>query len=193
MQHLPDQSSMTTINVLKSIFARHGIPTQLRSDGGPQFNCRNMKEFAIQYEFDNVISSPGYPKSNGMVERHIQTLKRMLTKAAEDGRDPYLSLLEYRNMPLANNLPSPSVMLMGRKLRGILPEPQVQQTIYTTAKQQLKRRQQRDKYCHDKHAKNLKEFEIGDNVRVQEGKQWKPATIIAKTNQPQIRNSQRRW
>lgn len=49
MQILPDQSSSTTVNILKSMFARHGIPVQLRSDGGPQFDCKNMKDFAKLY------------------------------------------------------------------------------------------------------------------------------------------------
>lgn len=184
MQLLPDQSSLTTVNILKSMFARHGIPTQLRSDGGPQFDCKNMKDFAKLYDFDNIISSPGYPRSNGMVERHIQTLKNMLTKAAEDGRDPYLSLLEYRNMPVSNNLPSPSVMLMGRKLRGILPEVLINKPVNQHAKEELKKRQDRNKHYHDKNAKNLKEFEVGDRVRVQNGKKWIPAFITNKTNQP---------
>ena len=31
--------SSEVITALKSIFARHGIPEQLRSDNGPQYDC----------------------------------------------------------------------------------------------------------------------------------------------------------
>ena len=42
-------------------------------------------------------SSPRYPQSNGMSERAIQTIKNLLRKAFEDGNDPYIALVEYRN------------------------------------------------------------------------------------------------
>ena len=37
------------IRVLKSIFARHGIPEQLRSDNGPQYDSAEFSHFAKQY------------------------------------------------------------------------------------------------------------------------------------------------
>ena len=101
-------SSNTTINILKSIFARHGIPLILRSNGGPQYTCQNFKHFAKSYNFQNIRSSPYYPKSNGMAERHIQTLKQILKKADHDNRDPYVALMEYRNTPIAHNIESPN-------------------------------------------------------------------------------------
>ena len=50
----------------------------------------------------------------------MQTVKRLLTKAKADGKDPYLSLLEYRNTPI-DDVGSPSQLLMSRRLQSILP------------------------------------------------------------------------
>ncbi len=46
------------------------------SDNGPQFAAREYKEFAREWGFYHDTSSPKYPKSNGLVERTIQTVKK---------------------------------------------------------------------------------------------------------------------
>lgn len=45
----------------------------------------------------------------------------MLIKANEDKKILYLCLLEYENTPKSKYLPSPSEILMGRKVNGLLP------------------------------------------------------------------------
>ena len=50
------------ITALKSIFSRYGIPEVLMSENGPQFACSEMKDFATQYQFTHVTSSPLYPR-----------------------------------------------------------------------------------------------------------------------------------
>ena len=49
-----------------------------------------------------MTSSPKYPQSNGLAEKTVQTAKKMFEKAKRDRKDPYLSLLEQRNTPVAN-------------------------------------------------------------------------------------------
>ena len=68
------------INHLKSIFARHGIPEIVVSDNGPQYSCEAFAEFAREYQFQHVTSSPGYPQSNGEAERAVKTIKSLLKK-----------------------------------------------------------------------------------------------------------------
>ena len=58
-------------------------------------------------------------QSNGMVERHIQTIKRMLKTVDQDGKDPNLALLEYGNTPIDRNLKSNQLMFK-RNVRGIV-------------------------------------------------------------------------
>lgn len=93
---LPDLTARTAIQKMKSAFARHGIPKELVSGHVP-FASFEIKLFA---EFKLTHSSPGFPQSNGLAERMIQTVKRALKKAAKTGTDPHLLLLSLRNTPV---------------------------------------------------------------------------------------------
>ncbi|KAK2183299.1 hypothetical protein NP493_317g02103 [Ridgeia piscesae] len=46
---LEDLSSTNTISHMKSIMARHGLPSVVVSDNGPQFSSREFRQFAMQY------------------------------------------------------------------------------------------------------------------------------------------------
>ena len=115
---LSSTTSIAIIAVLKSIFARHGVPETFRSDNGPQYISIDFSEFAQSYGFQHITSSPRYPQSNGQAERTVQTVKRMLKQAT----DPYLALLNYRATPFPWCKLSPSELLMGRKLRTNIPQ-----------------------------------------------------------------------
>ena len=51
-----------------------------------------------------------------MSERTIQTIKNLLRKADDEGNDPYIALLEYRNTPITGLQESPAQLLMSRML-----------------------------------------------------------------------------
>lgn len=51
-----------------------------------------------------------------MIERTIQTIKGLSIKALKNKEDLFLTILNYNSTP-KQNLPAPSVMLMGRRLR----------------------------------------------------------------------------
>ena len=110
---LNSTTSQAVISSLKSIFSHHGIPTVLVSDNGPQFDSRDMKEFASTYGFQHITSSPYYPQSNGLAERMVNTVKSLL----RDTSDSYLALLSYRATlwPWCNY--SPSELLIGRRVK----------------------------------------------------------------------------
>ena len=115
---LPDTKSTTVITYTKSIFARHGIPSEVISDNGPQYSSMDFSLFAKQWEFKHTTVSPLYPQANGLVEKEVQIVKNLPTKAKQDRRDPYLGLLEYRNTPI--DVGSPAQLLMSRRLRSII-------------------------------------------------------------------------
>ena len=88
----------------KSIFARHGIPEQVRSDNGPQFDSAEFSYFAKVWGFKHSTSSPRFQQANGKVERGFRTVKNLLTKE----KDPAKTLLAYRSTPLACKFSLPS-------------------------------------------------------------------------------------
>ena len=84
---LTSTSSPEVIKHLKSVFARHGIPEVKMSDNGPQYSSEQFTDFADQYGFTHITSSPKYPQSNGAAERAVRTIKELLTKNNTDGGD----------------------------------------------------------------------------------------------------------
>ncbi|TWW61296.1 hypothetical protein D4764_05G0013860 [Takifugu flavidus] len=116
---LQSTSSKTVISYLKTVFARHGVPCELFSDNGPQFSSGEFAVFAKEWGFKHTTPSPTYPKSNGLAESSVKTVKNLLKKSQTN--DSFQkSLLIYRSTPLQNGL-SPAQMLMGRRIRSNLP------------------------------------------------------------------------
>ena len=90
---LEDLTSTSVINHTKSIFARHRIPTQLISDNGPQFSAEEYKAFTKEWGIKHTTSSPHYPQANGLAEKYLQVVKRIMQKAKADNKDPYMAIL----------------------------------------------------------------------------------------------------
>ena len=97
---------------MKSIFCRHGIPDEVMSDNGPQYASSEFSNFAREYGFTHITSSPRYPQSNGESERAVITIKQLLNKS----EDPYKAMLSYRSTPVANGY-SPAELLFSRKIK----------------------------------------------------------------------------
>lgn len=118
---LTGTSSNAVVNHLKSIFARQGIPEEVVSDNGPQYDSEVFRAFAREYKFQHTTSSPKFPQANGEAERAVETVKTLLRKKD----DPYLALLNYRATPLCNGY-SPAELLMSRRIRTTVPTMQSQ-------------------------------------------------------------------
>ena len=80
---LNNTTSKGVIEALKHIFAHHGIPEVLHSDNSPQYSSIGMKEFASAYGFEHITSSPHYPRSNGLAERTVKTIKTLMKKSTD--------------------------------------------------------------------------------------------------------------
>ena len=101
---------------MQSVFVHHGIPETIVSDSGPQYSSKIFSQFAREYSFRHITSSPHYPQANGEAERVVKTIKSLLGKAV----DPYLALLAYHSTPTAVGY-TPSKLLMDRKLCTTVP------------------------------------------------------------------------
>ena len=69
---------------------------------------------ADQWCFDHVTSSPNNPQSNGHIEWHVQTVKRMLKKGGVR-YDVHIALLVLMATPIDSHLPSTAELLYGSK------------------------------------------------------------------------------
>ncbi|XP_026688729.1 uncharacterized protein K02A2.6-like isoform X1 [Diaphorina citri] len=114
-------NAQTIITQCKSVWSRHGIPCQIVSDGGPPFNSQDFARFCQSWDIEHVKTSPHYSKSNGLVERTIQSVKNIMKKCKESNSDVYLGLLQFRNAPKAEGIESPAKLLMSRQLRSNIP------------------------------------------------------------------------
>ena len=155
-------TSGTVISSLKDTFATHGIPDTLMTDNGPQYSSREFEEFAKDWKFEHITSSPHYPQSNGLAESSVKTVKRIIQKG-----DMYKGLLAYRSTPLGNGL-SPAQMLMKRRLKTHLPIlPSLLRTEgdeELSQKREMEKEKQKESF--DRHTKTLPKLKPGETVRV---------------------------
>ena len=78
---LQPATSSSVIGHMQSIFARYGIPEVIVSDNGPQYSSEVFSQFARDYGFKHVTSSPHYPQANGEAERAVKTVKALLRES----------------------------------------------------------------------------------------------------------------
>lgn len=117
-------SSNSTIEALRDLFWRYGLPETLVSDNGPQFTSKVFYEFMHNNAINHIKTAPYMPKSNGQVERYVQTFKQSLMKQTANGADWRRAvqsfLFSYRNMNHSLTGKSPAELFLGRRLRSRL-------------------------------------------------------------------------
>ena len=97
------------------LFSIEGYPDEIVSDNGPPFQSKEFAKFLSGLGIKHTTSSPGYPRSNGFIERHIQIVKNMLSKSSNT-RSFQEVLADLRTTRIGMGLPSPAEILHGRNL-----------------------------------------------------------------------------
>ena len=118
--HLSSICTKAVINGLKSVFARYGVCDVMVSDNGPQFSSNEFSQFAKDWQFQHITSSPHFPSSNGLAESAVKSVKYMIMKCIDSDDDIYKALLAYRTTPLSYGK-SPAQVLFNRRIKGTLP------------------------------------------------------------------------
>ena len=184
VDYLTSTTAAAVIKKLKEQFSRHGIPETVFTDNGPQFVCREFREFEREWESQHSTSSPLHPQSNGKVENSVKTCKLLMKKALLSKGDVHLALLEFRNTPSERDGVSPSQKLFSRRMSARLPttkellKPRVVDGNKVMAGAERAKRKQKDNY--DVKAHSLSPLEVGEFVRVKlPGKQaWSLAKCV---------------
>ncbi|XP_017487155.1 PREDICTED: uncharacterized protein LOC108375524 [Rhagoletis zephyria] len=176
-------NNITSFNVIKEFktwFATFGIPEVLLSDGGKQFDCSEFRAFQKEWNFEHRISSPHFPRSNGLAERYVQEAKNLMKKCLEDNTDIHLALLHHRNTPRLD-LGSPVQRLMNRRTRTLLPtnEKLLNPKIIKNVSKKLTKLKEGEKGTADRNKKQSREYTTQEKVLLRQShNNWVPAYIV---------------
>ena len=166
---------------LEELFSVEGIPDEIMSDNGPPFNGKEFSSYLTGLGIRHTTSSPNYPRSNGFIERQIQTVKRLIEKANSSRRSHQKALTGLRAQPLGDGLPSPSEILHGRSLVTRKASP----VDLTVVRQSLIALQAKYTKSHDKarRSKTQRTLVIGEEVYFLSGKnEWQIGIVTGTTD-----------
>ncbi|KAL5539414.1 hypothetical protein UlMin_045365 [Ulmus minor] len=82
-----------TAFIWKNIVCRFGVPRELVSDHGTQFENEKLQSICDRLGIKKVFSSPAHPKSNGQVEAVNKTIKQTLKKKLEKSKGAWVDEL----------------------------------------------------------------------------------------------------
>ena len=129
-----------------------------------------------------------WPRSNGLVERTVQTVKESFIKSQSDGKTLLDTLQVLRSTPLGNGLPTPAVILQKRNLRGgLLFNSQQLQTKHISdsfVKEKLLSRQSTQFFNSAGRKKCLAPLSVGVPVRDRVSHKWIPGIVQSVCSEP---------
>ena len=116
-----NQEAETVAKVLvKQVFCRYGVPMQVLSDQGANFESRLFQEMCRLLKIDKLRTTAYQPRTNGLIERWHRVLNMMLGKVvSENHRDwhvqlPYV-LAAYRSTEHDVTGYTPNHLFLGRE------------------------------------------------------------------------------
>lgn len=181
MEVFPMKSTTTSamIDVLRHIFAIHGLPEHFVSDNGPQFISAECAEFMKQNGVNHIRTPPYHPSSNGAAERCVQTVKQYLKSYKQSSMTIQHKianfLFVYRNTPHSLTGRTPAELLLKRqpRTRMSLIKPSLAETV--------EKKQQAAKRAHDGKRSKIRQFSPGQQVLIRSfrGKdKWENGMIL---------------
>lgn len=162
------------IGWLRQVFDRHGTPQQITTDHGTQFDSREFRAFCQEIGADLHLTTVGHHQSNGLVEREIQTLEKMI-RASIDNQEDWSRVLDrcvlsYNQRKHSSTGYSPFVLMFGREPEldidreyGISLPPWDVEHVRESAKANARRQRIRAKQYYDRYTKQSG-VRIGDKV-----------------------------
>ena len=107
--------------LVSQLIAIFGVPLQLHSDKGTNFESRVFQEVCRLFGIDKTRTTSRRPQSDGMVERANRTVQKMIASYVSDKQDDWdehlpLLMLAYRSSVHETTGVSPAKMTFGRDL-----------------------------------------------------------------------------
>jgi hypothetical protein len=171
-----------TIDVLRTCFARYGLPQVLVSDNGPQFISAAFETFMKMNGIVHKLVPPYNPSSNGAAERTVQIVKNALEKIVKDKKvdgtlkDISQFLFKYRITPQSTTGKSPAELFLKRVPRSRL------SLLKPSLNKQVQKKQDEQCRHHDHGRTSVRTFKLGDSVRVRSSRvgeeKWMLGVVI---------------
>ena len=115
---MPSTDSNKTVEVLRSLFARYGLPKIIVSDNGTQFTSSVFESFCRNNGITHKRSAPYHPSTNGEAERFVQSFKTGMKTATGDIQITLCKfLMHYRSSPHVVTGKTPAEVLFSRNIR----------------------------------------------------------------------------
>ena len=170
-------TSEATIEKLRDMFARHGIPQQLVSDNGSQFTSQEFSDFTKRNGIKHTLVAPYHPRSKQSV-----SFKRLSNFFKAEGSASIKQslarfLFSYRTTPNSTTGQTPAELFLNRRLRTRL------DLMRLDLGRKVFDKQSDQKARHDKVSRE-REFALGEQVLVQNfrGKpRWLNGTVAEQT------------
>ena len=119
---LPNMTAQTCADkILTEFISLFGVPKQLHSDQGRQFESNLFQEVCTKLGINKTRTTPYRPQSDGMVERFNRTIQQMLKHFVNDNRNdwddhlPYLTMA-YRSSQHESTGCSPNLLMLGKEV-----------------------------------------------------------------------------
>jgi hypothetical protein len=119
---LSDKTSLETLICFEDeVINRHGVPELLVTDRGSEFSSKAWKDLMKLRNIRHVRTTPANPRSDGLAENMMRTLKDMLTSYVNkyhDNWDEYLAQIagQYRSTVNDATGYTPFYLLYGREM-----------------------------------------------------------------------------
>jgi len=112
-----------TVEVLRAIFARNGLPKHVHLDNGLQFTSEHFRQFILSNGVKHTTSAPLHPSTNGQAERFVQSFKTAMKSSKKDCGSIQTRLSKfiftYRSTPHATTNETHAMLFLGRRLMSI--------------------------------------------------------------------------
>ena len=116
---VPEVKATDIISFIEhEVITKHGLPSKIVSDNGPQFISSQFKEFIAKLKITHSRTTDYHPQSNGMDERFNGTLVKIMRNYVETNQKDWCdkliwALMLYNMMPNESTKLSPYSILYG--------------------------------------------------------------------------------
>ncbi|KAK9889146.1 hypothetical protein WA026_004416 [Henosepilachna vigintioctopunctata] len=169
-------TSKITIEMLRSLLARFGLPRQVVTDNGATFTSTEFQQFLSKNNIKHITSPPFHPSSNGAAENSVKTVKNALKNAISNAKFANLNLVlnnflfDYRTTPHSTLEMSPAEVMFQRKLRTrfdcLLPSSLDKNNFSDKLRKHILTKQNKQKWYY-KGTRNL-DLVVGESVTVRD-------------------------